>query len=224
MRPTPPVGTSLSELTHSSKGQGEDHHSRLWKRPDCPGKAERQGQQQGWWGGVKMLQVRGDEDLEQGCGRGDGEGDPDAERSTRRLSQVLNEDQRVENSWVSCLRRPLEKFSIYNENTEHSKDLEETDEATASPDCWEKDSALERTTSKAGKEQKSWPSGSVNHIYVQTIVTLTQRHNSSFLGLVPRHIQLWLLIYVGLFHQTILSLRAGTWLMFSLTSSLVVRI
>lgn len=45
-----------------------------------------------------MLQVRGDEDLEQGCGRGDGEGDPDAERSTRRLSQVLNEDQRVENS------------------------------------------------------------------------------------------------------------------------------
>lgn len=70
MRPTLPVGTSLSVLTHSSKGQGEDHHSRLWKSPDCPGKAERQGQQQGWQGGVKMLQVRGDEDLEQGCGRG----------------------------------------------------------------------------------------------------------------------------------------------------------
>ena len=92
------MGTSLSVLTHSSKGQGEDHYSRLWKRPDCPGKAERRGQQQGWQGGVKMLQVRGDEDLEQGCCRGDGDGDPDAERSTGRFSQSLNEDQRVEKS------------------------------------------------------------------------------------------------------------------------------
>lgn len=120
-RPTLPVGTSLSVLTHSSKGQGEDHHSRLWKRPDCPGKAERRGQQQGWQGGVKMLQVRGDEDLEQGCCRGDGDGDPDAERSTGRFSQSLNEDQRVEKSWVSFLRWPLEKFGIHNKNTEHSK-------------------------------------------------------------------------------------------------------
>ena len=79
------------------------------------------GQQQGWQGGVKMLQVRGDEDLEQGCGRGDGDRDPDAERSTGRFSQSLNEDQRVEKSWLSCLRRPLEKFGIHNKNTEHSK-------------------------------------------------------------------------------------------------------
>lgn len=121
MRPTLPVRTSLSVLTRSPKGQGEDHPSRLWRRPDCPGKTERRGQQKGWQGRVEMLQVRGDEGLEQGCGRGDGDGDPDAERSTRRFSQVLNEDQRVEKNGVSCLRRPLEKLSIYNENIEHSK-------------------------------------------------------------------------------------------------------
>ena len=121
MRPTLPVRTSLSVLTRSLKGQGEVHSSRLWRRPDCPGKTERRGQQKGWQGRVEMLQVRGDEGLEQGCGRGDGDGDPDAKRSTRCFIQVLNEDQRVEKNRVSCLRRPLEKLSIYNENTEHSK-------------------------------------------------------------------------------------------------------
>lgn len=92
-------------------------HSRLWKRPDCPGKAERRGSSKA--GKEELRCSRWEADLEQGCSRGDGDRDPDAERSTGRFSQSLNEDQRVEKSWLSCLRRPLEKFGIHNKNTEH---------------------------------------------------------------------------------------------------------